>query len=226
MCGLAAKTDDHSMIHLECYRVLINLLELNPPPEPLKLNSDSTRVNSADEWYGDVLDEGVLPAIALADRPPNPRSWESIGFQPTQVSDLIANICTILSKEENAKLQRLFRFGLGLLAYFACEKINGTVESFYSGGANKAIESALENFEVDSPITQTCCYIINNVCFASDPAMYRVMRKDKKMRANLDLAIKKIPKGEKQIKDFCTLTEKLLGESESVFFAFPSTSLF
>lgn len=160
------------------------------------------------------MDEGVLAASVLVDRPPSPRAWESVGLQPIQVSDLIVNICTILSKEENAKQLRLARFGLGLLAYFACEKIENTVESFYNAGVPTVIELNLASFEGESSITLTCCHIINNVCFASDAKMYALMRKEKKMRVNLEFSNKVIPKVEKRTKEFCILTEKLLNESE------------
>lgn len=198
------------MIHLECYRVLINLLELNPPPEPPKPASTKTK---GGDWDADVPDEGVLPSSALAERPPSPRSWEVLGMQPAQVSDMIVNICTMLVKEENAKVLRLARFGLGLLAYFACEKIENTVDSFYNGGVAQALEVTFANFETEVAITETNCYIINNVAFSSDQSMYALLRKEKTMRVNLNYSVKVISKGEKTSKAFCSLTEKLIDES-------------
>lgn len=196
------------MVHIETCRLLINLLVLFPAPEP----PPSLPTAEAD-WDAVVPDEGVLPGAALLDRPPSPRSWESIGLQLPQIQEMIVHLCTTLTKESNAKLLRLWRFGLGVLAYFACEKIEGVVESYYHGNINSIMDMNLKNFTADPNNTQTCCYIINNVSYVSDPIMYAVMKKDKSLRSSLQQAIKFLPRGHEGT-TYCNLTEKLLGESE------------
>lgn len=134
-----------SMIQLDGYRTILALLSFYPPPEPKPQTSAQGATADAD-WNADVADEGVLGVIHRMERPPSPRSWEAVGFEPGTVGSLILSICSCLAEEAHLKQYKLQRCGLGLLAYFACEKIEEAVQAFYAGTFNLPVRQAITTF--------------------------------------------------------------------------------
>eukprot|EP01054_Gregarina_sp_Poly1_P008217 Gregarina_sp_Poly_1__8216@NODE_477_length_8073_cov_152_830877_g386_i0_p1_GENE_NODE_477_length_8073_cov_152_830877_g386_i0NODE_477_length_8073_cov_152_830877_g386_i0_p1_ORF_typecomplete_len2623_score466_04KAP/PF05804_12/4_4e02KAP/PF05804_12/1_9KAP/PF05804_12/0_0024KAP/PF05804_12/17KAP/PF05804_12/3_3e02KAP/PF05804_12/5_2e02KAP/PF05804_12/0_00038KAP/PF05804_12/0_014Arm_2/PF04826_13/0_05Arm_2/PF04826_13/2_5Arm_2/PF04826_13/77Arm_2/PF04826_13/2e03Arm_2/PF04826_13/5Arm_2/PF04826_13/7_6e02Arm_2/PF04826 len=204
------KPAENSMLHMECHRVVINLLTLFPPPAPPPPKPVGGH-KMDDEWDDEVPDEGVLPAIESLDRPPSPRSWEAVELDAVQICSMIEGLCKCLIREENLKQTRLVRTAVGLLAYFACEKVPDTVQAFYSGNFGQALTLVFKANEKDGEITQMGCYVINNVAYASEPELYVTLRKEKDMRKALDVVIQQISSAG-GVKSFCDLTLKLLNE--------------
>eukprot|EP01056_Protomagalhaensia_sp_Gyna25_P004075 Protomagalhaensia_sp_Gyna_25__4074@NODE_368_length_3686_cov_69_254730_g250_i1_p1_GENE_NODE_368_length_3686_cov_69_254730_g250_i1NODE_368_length_3686_cov_69_254730_g250_i1_p1_ORF_typecomplete_len435_score80_55Mito_fiss_reg/PF05308_11/0_17VATPase_H_N/PF03224_14/0_21PRIMA1/PF16101_5/3_3_NODE_368_length_3686_cov_69_254730_g250_i123823506 len=201
---------EHTMLHMECHRVVCNLLTLFPPPPPPPPKPVGRRA-ADDDWDEEVPDEGVLPAIESMDRPLGPRSWEAIELDASQICSLIEACCKVLMREENLKQTRLVRTAVGLIAYFACEKVPDTVQAFYGGGMAQVLAGVFGANEKDADLAKMGCYAINNVCYASEPELYVTLRKEKLMRKNLDVAIQQIG-GAGGVKSFCDLTLKLLNE--------------
>lgn len=154
---LMASCPDSAMIQLDGYKILLTLLSLFPPPPPPEPQPID------DEWEGNVSDEGVLGIMYRMERPPSPRSWESIGFTAPDIRRLVCAICLCLCTEGHGKQIKLQRCGLGLLAYFACEKISGTVEGYHQGQFHIAAKQALVNFEGDHGIIQTVSYSTSSI---------------------------------------------------------------
>lgn len=76
------------------------------------------------------------------------------------------------------------------------------------------MEALLETYEGHVPLTRICCYILNNVAVQSDQNLYALMRREKRLRANLDISIKAFPKNERAVREFCGLTSRILNESK------------
>eukprot|EP01053_Blabericola_migrator_P012968 Blabericola_migrator_1__12967@NODE_85_length_14814_cov_131_925612_g76_i0_p1_GENE_NODE_85_length_14814_cov_131_925612_g76_i0NODE_85_length_14814_cov_131_925612_g76_i0_p1_ORF_typecomplete_len2624_score585_46Arm_2/PF04826_13/13Arm_2/PF04826_13/13Arm_2/PF04826_13/0_17Arm_2/PF04826_13/0_13Arm_2/PF04826_13/20Arm_2/PF04826_13/2_4e02Arm_2/PF04826_13/1_1e03Arm_2/PF04826_13/1Arm_2/PF04826_13/5_6e05KAP/PF05804_12/9_8e02KAP/PF05804_12/0_005KAP/PF05804_12/34KAP/PF05804_12/35KAP/PF05804_12/3_4e02KAP/PF05804_1 len=203
------KPAEHSMLHMECHRVVLNLLTLFPPPPPPPPQPAARKGD--DGWDDEVADEGVLPSAESMDRPPSPRSWEAIELDETQICSMIEACCKLLLREENAKQTRMLRTTLGLLGYFACEKIPNTVHSYYSGNIGTGLAGVFKANEKDGDLCKAGCHIINNVAFVSEPDLYVTLRKEKEMRKALDLAVQQIG-GAGGARSFCDLTLKLLNE--------------
>lgn len=204
------KPADLPMLHMECHRVLLNCLSMFPPPTPPPPTSPGARTDEG--WDGEVPDEGVLSALESMDRPPGPRSWESCEFDDKMICGFIDSLCAVLMREENVRQDRLVRAALGLLAYFACEKIPGTLDAFYKAEITQVLRNVFDWSEAEADVIKTGCYVLNNVAYASEPDLYLKLRKDREMRKALDVASQKIGGG---AKSFCDLTLKLINESKS-----------
>lgn len=146
---LMASCPDSSMVQLDGYKILLTLINLFPPPPPLVSKTRD------DDWDATVEDEGVLGIIHRMERPPSPRSWEVIGLSALEIRRLVTAICASLCTEGHGKQIKLQRCGLGLLAYFACEKVPGTVEGYHEGQFHLAAKQALTNFPTDFSIVKT-----------------------------------------------------------------------
>lgn len=142
---------DSAIIQIDGYKIIFSLLTLYPPPPAPTV----ARSGTDEDWDASVGDEGVLGVIHRMERPPSPRSWEAIGLTPPYIRRLIVSTCTSLSLEGHGKQIKLQRCGLGLLAYFACEKIQDTVEGFYEGAFQVPLKQALLFFVSDMPIVET-----------------------------------------------------------------------
>lgn len=140
---------DSSIIQLEGYQLLLTLINLFPPSPPL----ESIAVD--DDWDAKVEDEGVLGIVHRMERPSSPRSWEAIGLTSDNICRLMTSICICLCNEGHGKQIKLQKCGLGLLAYFACEKIEGTVEKYHEGKFHLAAKQALLNFYSETEIIKT-----------------------------------------------------------------------
>ncbi|EZG69329.1 putative anonymous antigen-1 [Gregarina niphandrodes] len=198
---------EHTMVHLECHRTLINMLALFPPPAPVA--APAAKNGPVDDWEDEVADEGVLPTVETIQRPGGPRSWESIEMDAESIKAAIYACARLLEREEALRQNRLLRGAVGVLAYFACEKIPGIVDCFYDGNVTASLALVFTQQDVDDDVVKSCCYIINNVAYASEPEKYLQLRKDRDMRRNLDVANQKLGSG---AKPFCELTLKLLNE--------------
>lgn len=201
-----------SMVQLDGYRNILSLLDLFPPPEPPKPEGGADGAEDSAEWDADVADEGVLTLIHRMERPPSPRSWEAIGLDGEMVRQLVVSICNCLVEESHIKQLKLQLCGLGLLAYFACEKIPEAVQGFYAGSYNTIIRQTLGTFESDQELIRTCCYIIINVSYVSDPEDYRIVARDRALRELLEDVAAKIPRKAVQLKDLCITTAKLFAD--------------
>eukprot|EP00915_Cephaloidophora_sp_WS-2016_P000092 GHVH01000169.1.p1 GENE.GHVH01000169.1~~GHVH01000169.1.p1 ORF type:complete len:2681 (+),score=460.81 GHVH01000169.1:104-8146(+) len=209
LISLTSRGEDAAyMTHMDAHRVLISCLANNPPP-PSKAEATA---KGGDDWDFDVADEGILAASAYIRRPASPRSWESCKLDPSLVSSFIQAVCQMLmTMGDNLVNLRMVRCAMGLLAYFACEKIDGTVDSFYSAEICEVLNNVLTSKLGDPDITLTACYIINNVAYASDPDSYYQLRKDsKEMRKGLKEAFQKMGKDHKEIQRFAEKTYSLL----------------
>eukprot|EP00917_Polyrhabdina_sp_WS-2016_P004717 GHVP01010878.1.p1 GENE.GHVP01010878.1~~GHVP01010878.1.p1 ORF type:complete len:1102 (-),score=199.83 GHVP01010878.1:3916-6732(-) len=195
-----------ALLHMEQYRNIIALLELNPSPAPEPVSKED------DEWTAPVKDEEVLRLVERLPRPPSPRSWEQIGLEADKVSRLLQRVFTVLDFEQNTKQSRLWKTGVGLIAYFACEKIKGVLDAFYERQWFSVIAKGLETYPGDVNFTHSSCYAINNICYVSDPALYGIVRADEKLRPNLSVSCKAISSKQRAANDFCSLTRQMLEE--------------
>eukprot|EP01069_Polyplicarium_translucidae_P003254 Polyplicarium_translucidae@DN2254_c0_g1_i2.p2 len=91
----------------------------------------------------------TIRLVERMERPPSPRAWEAVQLEPAAINKLVVIICQALLRDESKKNLRLLKCGLGLLAYFACEKIQDTVDAYYQGNFTEVISNALETFEGD-----------------------------------------------------------------------------
>lgn len=210
IASLMATSEEDTMLHLECHRTILNCLALFPPPAPLP--SQGTRGTRDADWDGDVADEGVLPSHENIERPPGPRSWESVGLHPAMICSMIQSLCFVLRRDENVKQARFAHAALGLLAYFACEKIPGCVNAFYAARFGSTLERCFALSENDRELVKIGCYVINNVAFSSEPDLYVTLRRERAMRKELDVASQQLKGADKS---FCDLTLRLLNESKA-----------
>ncbi|KAH0483584.1 MAG: hypothetical protein KVP17_002375, partial [Porospora cf. gigantea B] len=119
---LMRKTTQVTLIQYEGYRNIIAMLNYFPPPEK----------EVEDEWDDfDVADEEVSPKAHRVRRGLHPRSWQALEMSVEGINALIDSIISTLKDENNQRALRVFFCGVGLLAYFAVEKIPGTVVTFY-----------------------------------------------------------------------------------------------
>lgn len=169
---LMAAFPESSITQMEVYKILLALISLYPPPPPLPEKPEE------DEWGGKVSDEGVLGILHRMDRPPSPRSWESIGLTAADIRRLVASICQCLTTEGHFKQLKLQKCGLGLLAYFACEKIPGTFEGYQEGQFQVLAKQTLTTFNWDVNFIEMvrnarkkekCLFVFDLFCF--DPLL-------------------------------------------------------
>lgn len=157
---LMTSCPDVSMVQLDAYRNIVTLLDLFPPPEP-SISSKDANGYGDEEWDADVPDEGVLTLIHRMERPPSPRAWERLGFDGDMIRQLIVSICNCLVEEAHTKQIKLQTSGLGLLAYFACEKIPEAVQGFYAGSYHTIIRQTLGVFSAELNLINTVMIAIN-----------------------------------------------------------------
>lgn len=146
---LMASCPDSAMVQVDSYKILLALINLFPPPPPVKSTAGDA------DWDAPVEDEGVLGFVYHMQRPPSPRSWETLGLTAYDIKRLIIAICACLGGEGHGKQLKLQRCGLGLLAYFACEKVPGTVDGFHEGQYHLVAKLALNNITGDYNIVKT-----------------------------------------------------------------------
>lgn len=214
-------SNELSMCHLECQRVLTNCLALFPPPRPADKrntanNGGQGKTPATDDWddigQEEVPDEGVLSPAESIERPPGPRAWESVGLDAHSINSIITSLWKVLDRPGNLEQHRIVRSSLGLAAYFAAEKIPDTISSYFGANFTNTLQVIFDKAEGNEQIVQTGCYILNNVAYMSEPELYTTIRRDRDMRRSLDLASQKL-KG--NAKAFCDLTLKLLNEKSA-----------
>ncbi|KAH0484910.1 MAG: uncharacterized protein KVP18_004735 [Porospora cf. gigantea A] len=214
---ILANADTHAMVHMDAHRVLIALLANCPPPPPAAPGTavkPKASKKPADKWdCSDINEEApIVSAFDILERPPGPRSWERISLTVQDINHIVVAILNVLGKTANLRNLRMIRCALGLVAYFACEKVPGTVDSFYQGQVGQILTDVYNEYKCDMEIVLTGCYILNNVALASDPELYITLRRCKGLRESLDLACSMMKdKGNKE-KSFCSFTAALVNE--------------
>eukprot|EP00914_Ancora_sagittata_P011094 GHVO01021617.1.p1 GENE.GHVO01021617.1~~GHVO01021617.1.p1 ORF type:complete len:1477 (+),score=237.41 GHVO01021617.1:153-4433(+) len=119
--------------------------------------SVTANVYTSKQTKGDTMpavpDENVMPHWH-ADRPDGKRIWEIIKLPRKTIRELVEHTKQILSMPDHYKRCRLQRSGIGILCYFACEKVE--LRYFYtdeySPSHNTRVPSPVANYpQANSP---------------------------------------------------------------------------
>ncbi|KAH0487781.1 MAG: uncharacterized protein KVP18_002825, partial [Porospora cf. gigantea A] len=200
---LMRKTTQVTLIQFEGYRNIIAMLNYFPPPEK----------EVADEWDDfDVADEEVSPKTHRVRRGLHPRSWQALKMSVEGINALIDSILSTLKDENNQRALRVFFCGVGLLAYFAVEKIPGTVVTFYQSDFATPIVAIQHMFMREYDLSRMITILVGNLAYASDVEMLMLLFQNRDLSDILTRVNNVVPKSERPLKQDVALLAALLNE--------------
>eukprot|EP00923_Selenidium_pygospionis_P019890 GHVN01034600.1.p1 GENE.GHVN01034600.1~~GHVN01034600.1.p1 ORF type:complete len:2578 (+),score=454.78 GHVN01034600.1:733-7734(+) len=168
------------MVELESYRVLLTLIDRNPPP--LGPN-------------GETVDEEGYPL--------RPRPWETIGLEEADITALLATVTSVMLGPTNVKQLRLQRVGLGILTYFAVEK--NAVAEYIRNDVVTVLTNNIESFAADLNVLEQVGLTTANICYAiqDNPELLSIFT-ESKVATLLPATANKLPSKEASQKEYKT----------------------
>eukprot|EP00923_Selenidium_pygospionis_P001038 GHVN01001571.1.p1 GENE.GHVN01001571.1~~GHVN01001571.1.p1 ORF type:complete len:2595 (+),score=325.02 GHVN01001571.1:17885-25669(+) len=166
------------MVELESYRVILTLIDRNPPP----LGPE-----------GETTDADGYPL--------RPRPYETVGLDETQIANLISTVTNVLTNGANVKQLRLQRVGMGILTYFAVEK--NAVEEYIRNDVVGVLSNNVEYFAIDHSTLEQVGLTTANICYSiqDNPELLSTFT-ESKLATSLPQTASKLPAKDPSQKEF------------------------